>query len=274
MTIAQVPGNRIACRVPRDVPVGVSGIELEMVATDAGDLWIPVKDDVIRQYMRHAGNWEREVGRAILASMPESGGVFLDIGAHVGYFSCLVARSYPTCSIHAFEPNPDIYRVLALNAWQAGAHVTPWPLALQAGRGNVSIVETVYNTGDARAKSGHDGIAAAVVAPASDLDGLLPDLRADVVKVDVQGAELDVIRGMSGVIARSENLRVILEYSPDLLEERSIDPRSALQMLRGFGFGIAVINEDRIFEAGDSEIISLASSMGRDGHVNILLHKE
>lgn len=255
-------------------PFGVAGSDLECVTTDAGDLWIPVDDEVIRQYMRNTGTWESDVGKAILGCMPDNGGIFLDVGAHVGYFSCLVAHAFPTCVVHAFEPNPRIYDILTLNAWQASERITTWPFALQGQRGLLSMTEALHNTGDTRGTRTRDGTIATIVAPAMDLDGLLPGLQPDVVKIDVQGAELDVIQGMAGIIHQSNRIKVIMEYSPALLEERSIDPRSALGMLRGYDFNIALINGPELFDAVDSEIIAFTESAGPDSHTNIMLYKK
>lgn len=280
VTSANVPNNQFPTNsiyhrwVRSNLPIGVAGAALECVTTDAGELWIPMEDEVIRQFMRSAGTWESEVGQAILGGMPKSGGVFLDIGAHVGYFSCLVARNCPTCTIHAFEPNPKTYGVLALNSWNASERIITWPFALQGGRGLVSLTEAVHNTGDTRGINARDGDVATIVGPAIALDELQPDLQAAVVKIDVQGAELDVIQGMMGVIGRSSVIRIIMEYSPNLLEERSISPVTVLKILRECGFNIALINGSKIFDARDSEILSFSNSAGPDGHVNIMLYKQ
>lgn len=277
MTNVRAPNKRLSAQTPyrpsTAVPFGVTDVELERVVTDAGELWLPAADEVIRPYMRNTGTWDSYVGQAILASMPKNRGMFLDVGAHVGYFSRLVARAYPTSEVHAFEPNPHIYGILALNAWQASERITTWPLALHNKKGLISMVEAQHNTGDTRCVERPDEATATVVAPAIKLDDLLPDIQADVVKIDVQGSEFAVIEGMMGLIRRSNDIKIIMEYSPSLLEGRSINPKSALQMLRGCGFNIAVIDKSKIFDAKDSEIISFAISGGTDTHIDILLYK-
>ena len=44
-----------------------------------------------------------------------SGSTILDVGANIGAFSVFISRVVPDCTVHAFEPMPDVYGALAAN---------------------------------------------------------------------------------------------------------------------------------------------------------------
>jgi len=254
------------------IPTGLHAIDVELVATDVGEMWFPVLDHVMRDHIRHAGTWEPDIGR-VLRELPLEGGapVFLDIGANVGYFSRLVAKAFPRAIIHAFEPHPLTYKVLRMNVWEFGEQVTAWPVALSDTRGTLALSTSMNNLGDTKAFHARDSFVASVVAPSISLDELLGNLRADVVKIDVQGAELSVLQGMRGLIRRSPRIRIVMEFSPGLLRADGVEPRSALASLRELGFELNLIRQDALYSASDAEIIEFCRSAGPMGQANLLL---
>lgn len=261
--------NRLAM-----VPEGVSDTPMELLETDAGPMWFPLLDEVMRCYIRNAGYWEAEVGNVLASFMPAKGGVFLDIGANVGYFSRLIAKQFPTSRIYAFEPHPLTYRILQLNAWpvHGGIHISP--CALSDFRGTVVLDTKEHNLGDTRATSGKQGQLASTVVPASDLDSLCPDLIADVVKLDVQGTELAVLRGMAAVIRRSPAIKIVMEFWPAALEAAHLEPRAVFNSLRQLGLAIRLLHGGGPMAVSDDEIFNFAATAGPNGQANLLLLKE
>lgn len=125
-----------------------------------------------------------------------SGGVFFDIGANVGYYSILASRLVGANGrVVAFEPVVRnlayLQRHVELNsAW----NVTVLPFAVAGENGILS-----FSTGPDNAMGSIDrsGGSADVLVPAVTLDdissrlGLIPD----VIKIDVEGAEMEVLEG-------------------------------------------------------------------------------
>lgn len=257
--------------IPSAIPPGIHGIDLELIAADAGDIWFPLLDHVMRDHIRSAGTWEADIGRVLCETFPENGGVFLDIGANVGYFSMLIAKTFPTATIHAFEPHPLTYQVLQLNTWKFGDRIRTWPCALGDHRGTVALNTAVNNLGDTKGVVATDGLMASTVAPIISLDELLGDICADVVKIDVQGAELAVLAGMREFIRRSSGIRIVMEFSPGLLRTNHVDPASVLASLRGMGFTLNLIRPDAFIETSDREILDFCHSAGPMGQANLLL---
>jgi hypothetical protein len=65
--------------------------------------------------------------------------------------------------------------------------------------------------------------------------------RADLIKVDVEGAEPEVLEGMRALAARSPDLSVIVEFKPGLLARRGYPPNRLLELLASLGFAAAAI---------------------------------
>lgn len=263
--------RRMTSGIDCDIPEGIAGRQLQLLNTDAGELWFPVEDHVMRDYIRNAGTWEPQIGNLMRAIFPRRNGVFLDIGANVGYFSALIAKHFPSAAIYAFEPHPVTYKVLRLNIWKYNGRIRLFPCALGDCHGTVALTTSESNIGDTRGAVAENESFASVVAPVAPLDELITEERVDVVKIDVQGAEFSVLAGMRQLIRRSSGVRIIMEFCPGLLAIAHLDARSALTALRSEGFGIGLIRPDGLVDADDREILDFCYSAGTMGQANLLL---
>jgi FkbM family methyltransferase len=140
----------------------------------------------------------------IIDELVPQGGIVLDVGAHVGHWTLRLADKAER--IIAVEANPDAASVLRRN------------LALN-DIGNVEVLERA--AWDActmlRLDDPNDQVAGGSTRtlPSDDGDGVLadrldgvPDLRdlerLDLIKLDVEGADLHALRGMSGLLERHQ----------------------------------------------------------------------
>lgn len=243
------------------------GEELIGIPTDAGQLWIPRSDEVMRPYLERHGTWEPEEAE-LLSLFFKPGIRFLDVGANVGYFSLYVAARCTDAEIHAFEPHPLTSQVLALNAWNSGARISTYALALSDGDRLLALTTSEHNLGDTRTSAGN---LASMVAPAGSLDEVLPDARFDLVKIDVQGFESEVIAGMSGMIARSPAVVIVSEFWPAGLRERGVDPVDVLRGYAEAGLEVRVQVERELARKSPREIVTICDTAGPSGQVNLVL---
>ncbi len=97
------------------------------------------------------GCWEPHLSRIICFFMKKDG-LFIDVGANIGYHSLYVASSFPESRCISFEPNPFIFKELTRNI-QANDHmenITAYPLAVSAVCGEIEFhaqPENSYNRG-------------------------------------------------------------------------------------------------------------------------------
>jgi len=140
--------------------------------------------------------------QATLARFLKPGQVLYDIGSNVGFFSVLGARLVgPTGRVYAFEPFPTTAAQVRINAELNGfSHLETIEAAVSnaSGRarladGGSSMQHSLKYQGpgiDVRTVAIDDLVAAGSIRP------------PNFVKLDVEGAEVDVLKGMHGVIAR------------------------------------------------------------------------
>lgn len=243
------------------------GEELVALTTDAGIVWIPASDGVMRPFMEERGTWEPEEG-ALLSQSFKPGLRFLDVGANVGYFSLFVAQRCPGAVIHSFEPHPLTSQVLALNAWSSGADITPHALALSGGDRILALTTAESNLGDTRSRASGSGT---MLSPAAPLDDVLPGAVFDLVKIDVQGFETDVISGMAGMIARSPQVVIVAEFWPAALRERGLDPGAVLTSYRELGLSTMIHVGEELSVMKPVEVVRLCDQAGPAGQVNLVL---
>jgi FkbM family methyltransferase len=154
-----------------------------------------------------SGQYERPVQDA-LASLVRPGDVCCDIGANLGFFSILLSRfSGPTGSIYAFEPVPDNASLIEGNARlnrMENIKVSTLALSCADGKGELLLARHV---GGAVLKSvgAPPDLAGSITVETASLDALVEHGRVeppDVVKIDVEGAEMEVLRGMEQVLRK------------------------------------------------------------------------
>jgi hypothetical protein len=65
-----------------------------------------------------------------------------------------------------------------------------------------------------------------------------------VVKIDAEGADLDVLKGMKRILSENERVSIIVEWAPPMLVEADKDPLELPRWLQGAGFGrITVLDQ-------------------------------
>ena len=72
---------------------------------------------------------------------------------------------------------------------------------------------------------------------------MLRNERVDVIKIDVEGAELEVLEGMTRVIAENPELSIIAEFGPSHLRTADVEPEEWLLAFLKRGFDAFVIDE-------------------------------
>lgn len=134
-------------------------------------------------------------------------GALCDVGANIGTVSIPLAKQLPGLSVYAFEPQLPIYRLLMRNVALNGlmsVEAFPWALGEMDGQTEFPTppLEAAINFG-AIGRGSTEGDRTPVVI--RRLDSLnLP--RLDAIKVDVEGFDLEVIRGAEGTIRRDRPL--------------------------------------------------------------------
>jgi FkbM family methyltransferase len=143
---------------------------------------------------------------------------FLDVGACHGLFSLAFTAGRADAEAVAVEPSPLAWEVLASSLrLNGGARVTPVQAAVGAAPGTLTMR---YSWHHLEASPGAAGDPAAVEVPLRTLDLLCDELgfHPDLVKIDVEGYELAVLRGALRLLAAGRPV-VFLEIHPQRIAE-------------------------------------------------------
>jgi FkbM family methyltransferase len=207
------------------------------------------------------GFWESWVTTALARAL-RPGSFCVDVGANHGYYTMLLADGTgPDGRVLALEPNPALAELLALTLEVNGFDRRTLVAQQAATDGAEATVRLVIPK--------RRGACATICRPPSDADiaidvdaSSVDDLtaawpRVDLVKIDAEGAEPIIWRGMRRTVARNPQLVVILEFGAS----RYDDPRGFLDAIDADGFALRHI-------AHDSSIASLTGEQAltdRDG---------
>jgi FkbM family methyltransferase len=192
------------------------------------------------------GDGERGTN-TVLTQRLQPGDVYVDIGAHVGTLLLNGARCVgPTGKAYAFEPTPRIYELLLANVALNGLAQTCECSNVAVGRaeGIAKIhVPAVYGHASLYALPNTAGTRSFDVQ-VRPLDDLIPsDVRPTLIKIDVEGAELDVIAGMSRILASDTPPTLIVEYGKKHLERVGVEPKDWFQTFSDLGYQPSLIDE-------------------------------
>lgn len=169
----------------------------------------------------YQGFSEPSVARFLMGFL-KPGMTFVDIGAHLGELSLIAAQTVgPDGQVYAFEPNPTMADVLARNVARNGfVHVTLYRSAV-GERDSLAPLAVFPESSLSRLAAG--GVVAPTVAevvcvPCTALDTWAASIgrQIDLIKVDVEGAELLVLRGGEQLLRRPATQAPVLipEWGP------------------------------------------------------------
>lgn len=208
------------------------GLELRFSLSDEAS-----RDWFLPRYASGRRVHEPPVSWVIRHTLPEDG-VFFDVGSHLGFFSVLAGHVCRRGEVHAFEADasllPLIRRSLELNGLEARVRIEAVACSDIDDRRVAYRPHVPGNLSTNRVLTAEE-------APSGEVRGEAPTLTLDehakrtestpdLAKVDVEGGEVRVLRGMSRVL-REARPDLLLEIHPELLREAGEDPEALARWL-------------------------------------------
>lgn len=208
---------------------------------------------------------ERSVIESLLDDVRESDVVY-DVGANIGTHTCFVGKQLRTGTIVAFEPMPTNATRLRHNL-SANVPVNRWNVAEFAlsdvdGRGSLAVESRKY--GEGKHSLSVDGELNIDVFRGETVveTGRYPS--PDILKIDVEGAELQVLRGFGRIL--SETRVVYAELHHELSARYGTSTEEIEAYLRDHGFEV-----ERLSERSDAyHIRAVREAEGRSGERGVL----
>jgi FkbM family methyltransferase len=173
--------------------------------------------------------------------------VVVDVGANIGVYTLYAARQMKgKGKIYSFEPTPRTFGILRdnvqVNGFQELGIVELHCEAVSEASGTARL--SVFSN-----DSGHNTLfgdeGERIEVPTISLDEVLSaEPRVDLVKIDAEGAEPLILRGMRSIIDRSPGIRILMEFAPVHLRRAGVDPCGFLDEIASMGFAVRRIHDE------------------------------
>lgn len=221
--------NRLQGRIPVYTRLG-NGMRIKVHLNDH------VGAAIIR-----TGYYEIDTVR-LIQRLLKPGMIFFDVGTHVGQYTLLASQPVgETGEVHGFEPDPVTYGWFVSNVKRNGlTNVRANQLALAGQPGTLALyLSTVSDVGSNSLRKPRHFSGEVCEVEAVTLDSYMERHRVprvDVMKIDVEGAECEVLSGAGALLSRDDKPFMILEFEEarQLAFQSSCAKLAALLTARGY----------------------------------------
>lgn len=210
------------------------GVFLELDQTD------PVASGAIA-----LGVYERYESE-LFRSKIKLGMTIIDIGANLGYYTAIASRlTGDRGLVVAFEPEPNFFKLLSRNISRNDLkNVVNFELAIAEKNGLTNLYLSNENKGH-NSLINSEELKSSVQVKTTTLDDFLASqniAKTDIIKMDVEGAEILALEGMRDTLIKHQPL-LFLEFSPHSIIKINRNPIDFLSILRHIGYSIFEINK-------------------------------
>jgi len=220
-----------------------------VVSLEGFKLVVHQHDTIISESIRNSRVWAQAETR-LFRELLKPGMVVIDVGANIGYFSLLASTLVgPGGRVHAFEPDPVNCGLLKKSVrMNHASNIEVVQAALSNNDNPISLFLNSQNKGDHRIWEATGESRTKITVKAMTLDRYLNETGTvpTFIKIDVQGAEGQVLAGMKETLARTTPAYLILEFWPEALRRCETDPQRVIQQISDAGFTIRVVADDQL----------------------------
>lgn len=239
--IRHLPRGRY--RVMHRLPRPRSAFLMQMPAETGGYSFHCDLRDTISREVCFTGRYEPQE-TALVQSILRPGMSFVDVGANWGYFTLLAASLVgPGGRVLSLEPDPRLFAIIQDNITRSRLEqVTILQLAAASEPGNLALAgyrEAGGNFGVSRIPANCDEHEDVFQVRSQSLDNLL-ELHSlssiDLMKMDIEGAEVFAIAGLKESLVRRSVKRLLLELHPVELAEHDSSVSAVVELLLSAGY--------------------------------------
>lgn len=242
-------------------------------------IYLDTRDRSLAPHLLLKGYWEDWIAK-VFAEQIQDGMTVIDVGANVGYYTLLAAsRVGAKGKVYSFEANPAVYsnlfqsveingfldRTVLLNkaVYSHSAKLKFNRLKYHHGGSTLMNVHAEFN---GELMDEFEVIEVEAVSLDDYFSNGIP--KVDLVKIDAEGSEASIFKGMQDLIAGNPQLKILFEFNPNFILGDNQDPNEFLQELENSGFQIYRIEVDSTLSATSSAELIQSSS-----HAELLISK-
>jgi len=204
---------------------------------------------VTPRYREHyEQNSYEKFSASLASSILRRAKLFVDIGANYGFYSLLAGSQHPDLDIIAVEPTPITCVVLKRNVALLGrSKISVRQLAVSDSIGSRQFNVALASDSCGFFDHPNVGTLRSIDVETTTVDALLEDREPCplLIKIDTEGNELAVLRGMTSTLERFPDIRLLIEYCPGTLRATNVEPKILLEHLDRLGFLTFIIDERR-----------------------------
>lgn len=217
-----------------------SPANITVIQLDNFMIGVPSEEWRLASYMHFKGHLEPGLVK-LFSSMVKRGMTIVDIGANIGIYTLLAARNlYGEGKIYSFEPTPRIYNILKNNIQLNGfleqdiIRLNQVALSDKEGVSQFAVFNDNCGHNSLFPKSLNNNLEQQEIIEVSTriLDEVLGNgEKIDIVKLDAEGAEPFILRGMQRTIATNPEISIFMEFAPEHILRSGVDLLSFIQEL-------------------------------------------
>jgi FkbM family methyltransferase len=181
-----------------------------------------------------------QLATTLITKICESHKTFVDVGAHIGSIIAQVRHYDPSIKIVAIEAIPEKARDLRKRFPFVDLH----GCAVGETTGEISFFIDTQRSGYsslARPTAGENKSKLEITVPIERLDNLVKATNVDAIKIDVEGAELGVLRGAVDILRKCRPI-IMFESGPAAADGLGYSQEDRLRFLNSFDFSVVVPN--------------------------------
>ena len=180
-------------------------------------LWIdPVNDDGVERSLYYTGSYEAGT-LAFIKNNLKKGNCFVDVGANIGLMSIVASKVVGSQGkIYSFEPHPNTVKILRFNV---NLNSIKNIEVFEKGVGSKSEVAKIYDRWDVN-RGGASLLSSSSNQKSHDiqivsLDEVFENIEIDMLKIDIEGFELEALKGAEKILSAENPPILIVECTQE-----------------------------------------------------------
>jgi FkbM family methyltransferase len=236
-------------------------VTMQTLSTASRNAWFYMDKEVaVQSSLRylHGFIYESDIAEWAIENFSNKSGAFVDVGAHIGLYSCKLAPHFK--EVFSFEPDPRIFCYLSANIalHQVEFNVNQYKLAV----GNKNEITDYY------VRSYHGGGNGINLTPNNDVQEIrkvkcitldsfdpLQDTKISLIKIDTENGEKNVLLGAKSLLEKNNFPPILFEsWIPERFTENNWGNQQRdelFTLIKDYGYEIFPLQTNReVFLAG------------------------
>ena len=218
----------------------IERLKNEFVIIDGNKMFLDEKDSLLlsinKIYEKNETNFVKD--------SVNKGDIVIDIGANIGYYTLMFAKLVgDTGKIYSFEPDPRNFFILEKNIQINGYNnIILEKKAVSNKLGKATLYVNENSAGSSMHKP--NNVVDQIYVDLITLDNYFEvnAITPDFIKIDIEGYELNALKGMESILQSSDKTKIMIEYNPLTKKELNSDPMNSLAFLSELGFKFKDLN--------------------------------